>query len=109
MNDADRGQWVDASLYNLRLGMYWMVGHISSEQNAHRSISITRALIPVHAIPALLPAQESRTEQRFCYAERMDGVVFVGRECDRVKALYSASGRTRKTTWSIGNMVDIQV
>jgi hypothetical protein len=87
-----------------------MVGHISSEQTVHRSISISRALIPVHAIPAPLPVQENRTEKRFCYAERMDdGVVFVGRECDRVKALYAASGRTRTTTGHIGNMVDIHV
>ena len=86
-----------------------MVGHISSEQTVHRSIRIPRALIPVHAIPAPLPVQENRTEKRFCYAERMDGVVFVGRECDRVKALYCSSGRTRKPFWRIGKMVDIRV
>jgi hypothetical protein len=110
MNDADTGQWENASFYNLRLGIYWMVGHISSEKNVHRGISITRALIPIHAIPAPLPVQENRTEKRFYYSERIvDGVVFVGRECDRVKALYCSSGRTRKPFWRIGKMVDIRV
>jgi hypothetical protein len=87
-----------------------MIGHVSSEKNVRTHISTTRALVPIHAISARLPVPEHRTKEHLYYSERwVDGLIFVGRESERVKTLYCSSGRARKTARRIGNLLDIRV
>ncbi|MFZ0448736.1 MAG: hypothetical protein WAL98_05785 [Desulfatiglandaceae bacterium] len=72
------------------------------------NISTTRALVPIYAIPPALPIQGHETQGRLNGSERRkDGVVFIGREFNRVKALYGSSGRMEKATWRTGNLIDI--
>jgi len=72
------------------------------------SVNITKALVPIYAVPPLVPIRGHQTQGRLNGPEtRKDGVVFIGRELDRVKALYLSSGRMDKTVWRTGNLIDI--
>jgi hypothetical protein len=74
------------------------------------SIGTIKALVPIYAIPPPLPIQGHQTQGRLNgFERRKDGVVFMGREFNRVKALYGSSGRMEKATWRTGNLIDIHV
>jgi hypothetical protein len=74
------------------------------------SISTIKALVPICAIPPLLPIQGHQAQGGLTASERRkDGVVFMGREPNRVKALYRPSGRIANTARGIGNLLDIHV
>jgi hypothetical protein len=74
------------------------------------SISTSKALVPIYATRPSLAIQGHQTRGHLNGSERRkDGVVFIGREPNRVKGLYLSSGRADKADRRIGNLIDIHV
>jgi hypothetical protein len=74
------------------------------------NIDSMKALIPVSALTtALLSGGDGNWDGLKSDGGRGNGIVYVGYETDRVKAVYSATGRTKTKSPGLGRIIDMYV